>query len=186
MPRFRRWRGRRGLGSALLTLGLLVAAGYGALHPAPAGPGLAGRPHVSDGDSLRLGGRRIRLIGIDAPELSQTCTDRSGATWPCGRVSRDRLEALIGGASVMCGQHGLDKYGRTLATCTIGGRDVAAEQVRTGMAVSYGGYQAEQAAARAQGLGIWQGKFQMPRSYRDGEAEAAQPAWLEWLRQWFK
>ena len=36
---------------------------------------------VSDGDSLRSGTLRIRLFGIDAPELNQECKDQNGGIW---------------------------------------------------------------------------------------------------------
>ena len=52
---------------------------------------------VSDGDSLRSGPLKIRLHGIDAPELKQTCADSTGAPWPCGRAARDAMAERSGG-----------------------------------------------------------------------------------------
>ena len=46
---------------------------------------------VADGDSIEFGGQRIRLRGIDAPELHQECRDLSGRNWPCGRRARDEI-----------------------------------------------------------------------------------------------
>ncbi len=37
-----------------------------------------GRMVFSDGDSLRVSGARVRLFGIDAPEMDQTCTRQDG------------------------------------------------------------------------------------------------------------
>ena len=37
---------------------------------------------VIDGDSMRADGEEIRLLGIDAPELRQTCRDQHGKGWP--------------------------------------------------------------------------------------------------------
>ena len=46
--------------------------------------------------------------------------------------------------------------------------------VRTGMAVSYGNYAAEEAAARLSRVGVWAGNFERPRDYRrDEQAERA-------------
>ncbi|MEK9710136.1 MAG: thermonuclease family protein, partial [Alphaproteobacteria bacterium] len=38
---------------------------------------------VSDGDSLRSGDLRIRLFGIDAPELKQQSADQNGFLGGC-------------------------------------------------------------------------------------------------------
>ena len=45
-----------------------------------------GLASVGDGDSLTLAGRRIRLVGIDAPELQQSCR-RDGADYAHWSVS---------------------------------------------------------------------------------------------------
>ena len=58
---------------------------------------LSGRVHitkVSDGDSLRSGTLRIRLFGIDAPELKQQCANQNGLGLWC-RPQR-QLNDLIG------------------------------------------------------------------------------------------
>ncbi|MEQ9571373.1 MAG: thermonuclease family protein, partial [Nitratireductor sp.] len=60
-----------------------------------------GLASVGDGDSLTLAGRRIRLVGIDAPELQQSCR-RDGADYACGRTARETLRALVGQRAVVC------------------------------------------------------------------------------------
>ncbi len=45
--------------------------------------GVTGKPRVIDGDTLEIGGQRIRLHGIDAPESEQTCLE-NGKIWRCG------------------------------------------------------------------------------------------------------
>jgi endonuclease YncB( thermonuclease family) len=40
----------------------------------------SGQFRAADGDSLNLGKERMRLCGIDTPELSQTCK-RAGSAW---------------------------------------------------------------------------------------------------------
>ena len=54
---------------------------------------ISGDAVVNDGDSITLKGERIRLRGIDAPEYNQTCL-KDGATYPCGRRSREALARL--------------------------------------------------------------------------------------------
>lgn len=42
---------------------------------------LTGPARIVDGDSIEVGGTKIRLYGIDAPELDQSCKDRVGAIY---------------------------------------------------------------------------------------------------------
>lgn len=126
---------------------------------------LAGQATVIDGDTLILGGQRIRLAGIDAPELRQICL-KGGDSWPCGREARDLLENLIDGAFAACAADGSDRYGRPLAVCTAAGRDLNAAMVERGYALAYGAYEAEENVARRSRLGLWAGTFDEPRAWR--------------------
>ena len=45
---------------------------------------LKGPARVIDGDTNEIAGRRIRIFGIDAPEVDQTCERGGGGTWYCG------------------------------------------------------------------------------------------------------
>jgi endonuclease YncB( thermonuclease family) len=131
---------------------------------------LVGAALVVDGDSLEISGARIRLIGIDAPEMHQTCTDARRETWPCGRAAARELRAHIGDRALKCEQTGLDRYRRVLAVCFLpDGSDVNAWMVRQGWAVVFGygpNYRAEQAEAKAARRGIWAGTFTMPAEWR--------------------
>src|SRR4051794_13314220 len=77
------------LTAAILALLALVAARLDRVETRK----IAGDAVISDGDSITLKGERIRLRGIDAPEYNQTC-QKSGATYPCGRRSREALARL--------------------------------------------------------------------------------------------
>ena len=120
---------------------------------------------INDGDSLTLGATRIRLRGIDAPEYTQTCT-RDGGYYACGRMARQALVALIGGRPVICEGWQKDRYGRLLGECKAGGVDLNRTLVEAGWAVAYGGFQSEEAAARAARRGIWAGSFVEPQEWR--------------------
>lgn len=130
----------------------------------------AGIAAVVDGDSLRIGEKRIRLEGIDAPELSQTCFS-GGREINCGRQAREHLRALIGGQKVVCEGWQTDKYGRLLARCTARSIELNAAMVRDGWAVAYGDFDMLQAEAQAERRGLWQGDFETPREWRRKHAD---------------
>jgi endonuclease YncB( thermonuclease family) len=126
---------------------------------------------VIDGDSLHLDGERIRLTGIDAPELRQRCRDESGREWTCGRAAKARLASLVSSGTVACAARGQDRYGRTLAVCSAGDvADVGEVLVREGYAVDYGGfssgYPAAEREARDARRGLWRGTFERPQDWR--------------------
>lgn len=125
---------------------------------------------VVDGDSLEGGGRRLRLIGIDALELSQTCEPRAV---PCGRLARAALDSLVRGGSLHCADLGTDRYGRTLARCSNWrGEEVNRALVREGWALAYAGdatYAREERAAAAERRGIHAWQFIRPAEWRRGE-----------------
>ena len=132
---------------------------------------IAGPARVVDGDTLQVAGTRIRLEGIDAPETSQTCTDRAGGAWNCGNVASAELEKLVRDQIVSCDGTGLDKYGRTLAVCFVGDLQLNAEMVRRGLAwafVRYSSrYVADEQAARQHQVGIWQGSATPAWTWRE-------------------
>jgi len=99
----------------------------------------AGGVHVSDGDSLRIDGERIRLWGIDAPELSQKC-EKMGVAYDCGITARDALVRQIGDTPISCETVNTDRYGRTVARCFVCGKDLGGLMVRQGWALDYERY----------------------------------------------
>jgi endonuclease YncB( thermonuclease family) len=149
--------------------------------PAPAALSGAARP--GDGDSFHLGGDRVRLLGIDAPEYAQTCTGSDGHAWPCGRSARDRLAGLLKGGAVQCQPEGRDKYQRVLAVCQVAGTDIGRLMVAEGLAISSGRYAGEERAARSSRRGIWAGSFDTPRDWRDGRQGADLWGWIVSLFQ---
>lgn len=121
-----------------------------------------------DGDTLDLGGERVRISGIDAPELRQDCV-RDRRSWACGEAARRALEEVLRSGPVTCAAAAYrDKYGRPLVRCTVGGADIGEAMVREGFAVAYRGrdYAGVQAEAQAARRGIWASTFQPPAEYR--------------------
>jgi endonuclease YncB( thermonuclease family) len=173
-PRLAGLRGHYGLIAVALLI-VCAALLLGREGEFVAGRTIAGaRVTVVDGDSLRLGRESIRLKGIDAPELRQTCLDDAGREWRCGQAAKSRLAALAAAGAVSCTARGHDRYGRTLATCAAGDvADLGEALVREGLAVDYGGfhslfsgYSAAEREARAARRGIWAGTFEPPQDFR--------------------
>ncbi|WP_341991677.1 thermonuclease family protein [Azorhizobium sp. AG788] len=124
-----------------------------------------GPAFVVDGDTLEVAGRRVRLAGIDAPELRQTCGAPT-QEWPCGAAARTALEAAVVHGLVHCTGRANDAYHRLVAICRVGEADLASGLVRAGLALSSGRYTALEAEARATRQGIWSGPFERPVDWR--------------------
>lgn len=124
---------------------------------------------VVDGDSLFIGKREIRLSGIDAPEYKQECFDAGGKSYRCGLKALEYLKSLVN-ASLRCEVVAVDRYHRDVSVCYEDGRDINAQMVSAGWAVAYTryirDYEDEEAAARLNRRGIWQGRFMKPELYR--------------------
>ncbi|MCY4499035.1 MAG: thermonuclease family protein [Rhodospirillaceae bacterium] len=135
-------------------------------------PDLSGRARVIDGDTIEVGTVRVRLHGVDAPESKQSCL-AGGERWPCGQRAARALAGQIGGRTVACSERDRDRYGRIVAVCRHGGRDVNAWLVGQGWAMAYRRYSrayvSEEASARAARRGIWRGEFVPPSDWRRGE-----------------
>lgn len=126
----------------------------------------SGSFQVLDGDTLLNNGQKLRLVGIDAPEYSQECENSRGS-WQCGRIATQKLRKLVSNSNdLVCVGNEIDKYARPLVTCFIESKDINALMVRGGYAVAYGSYYPEEKAAKASKLGIWQGNFMRPQSWR--------------------
>lgn len=167
MRRPRRFEGRRGWRpstyQSILVAVVLVA---GALVVERFVPALTGSVRVADGDSLEIGGERVRLEGIDAPELHQQCGPPD-KLWPCGERARAALRALVAKGEVKCRPVDEDRYARAVSVCTVDGRDIGAALVSDGWAVALGlSYGSEERAARQAGRGIWAGPFERPGEWR--------------------
>ena len=148
---------------------LIVVAVLLPFGPVAAGE-LVGSPRVIDGDTLAIGGDRVRLYGIDAPESGQTCLDASGRDYRCGAVATNMLKDLIGTGKVACSGNERDRYGRLIAVCRKGGQDINAEMVRLGWARAFVRYSRDYAALESEAehsrSGLWAGSFQAPWDFR--------------------
>ncbi len=123
-----------------------------------------------DGDTLAMGADRLRIHGIDAPEMDQPC-ERGGTRFACGAAARDAMAAILGEGMLSCTQLDTDRYQRRIVRCLDAqGRDIGAELVRQGWALAFtrfsSDYVAQESEARAAGRGLWQGRFDAPWDWR--------------------
>lgn len=128
------------LAFAVLVLVLLVLgwASYAFAQPVRFGCTVAS---VHDGDTLRcLDGTRVRLAGIDAPELAG-CRGRRGricVAWD-GQASRRALAGMVQGRTLACRRVGTS-YRRVVAWCFDGPRDISCAMVASGRAIRWERY----------------------------------------------
>lgn len=138
-----------------LALVLAACAGPLSAEPPVRSPEIvAGPASIIDGDTVEIGGQRIRLSGFDTPERGATC----GGMDVYGAASR-ALEDFTSGKSVTCTVIGADRFGRLVATCDAGG-DLGQHMVAGGWGrdwprFSAGAYAGDEAGARAAGRGLW-------------------------------
>jgi hypothetical protein len=86
------------------------------------------------------------------------------------------LESLVAGQRVECRQRDFDRYGRTVAVCSVGRQDLAATIARAGLAVALEQFGTDYVEvveqARNARLGIWAGPFQTPAEFRASDSSA--------------
>ncbi len=128
-----------------------------------------GTLRVIDADTFDVGGVRVRLFGIDAPEIGQPCA-ANGEEWDCGRWVRDLVRAQFDGQRAICTQQDIDRYGRVVATCDVDGADLGAVIVSEGWAWAYrrysDRYDLDEKAAAVAGHGLWGVSIETAAAYR--------------------
>ncbi|MCK8778642.1 thermonuclease family protein [Rhizobium sp. NTR19] len=169
-----------GIAAAFLFLMMLIAARLNGSDDTR----MSGPFHVVDGDTLAVGEERLRLQGIDAPELDQICEDADGGQWACGREAKKLLGEFVREDGVECVGRGRDRYRRLLVRCRSGEFDINAQMVRQGLAVASGGYAREQVAARSDRLRLWGGTFDEPRAWRQARGSMEAPGIIEMIGGW--
>ena len=130
---------------------------------------ITGEARIIDGDTLQIEKKRIRLHGIDTPEMHQFCTFNN-QEWPCGERAKETLMALIGSHQVHCDKRDMDRYGRIVAVCFANGINLNSSLVAGGWALAYRRYSRdyvdEEKEARKNRRGIWRGSFISPWEWR--------------------
>ncbi len=101
--------------------------------PSPTADGLTSTGSVTDvvdGDTIKVDGKSVRLIGIDAPEVGQCGYDEATAA----------MAELVAGKSVtltaVAGRDDSDQYGRLLRFVDVNGTDAGLREITLGLAVA--------------------------------------------------
>ena len=125
---------------------------------------------IIDGDTIILNSEKIRLYGIDTPEIKQTCTDKYGHTYLCGVKAKLELEKIIGSRKVSCIKKTKDRYKRSISICYVDENDINSLMVKRGWALAYRKYSKkyvkDEAIAKLNNAGMWSGKFIAPWKWR--------------------
>ena len=142
---------------------------------------ISGVPKIVDGDTIHIKSYKIRLEGIDAPEMRQKCKKEKlkisstiGFTfykdYYCGKESKKNLEAKVDGSKIKCVSSSRDRFKRYLATCFKEKLNLNQWMVRSGNAVAYRRYSKkyilDEDFAKQNKLGLWRGKFLIPEKWR--------------------
>ena len=131
---------------------------------------IIGKARVVDGDTIHIGKTKIRLHGIDAPEMKQTCRTSRGKEKLCGVLAKKALERLVRGQDVVCKGDKRDRYKRLIATCYVGPFNINEQMVTDGWALAYRKYSMDyvraETVAKSRREGMWRGEFEMPWTRR--------------------
>jgi len=124
---------------------------------------------IVDGDTIRIGDKKIRFSGIDAPELNQNCI-KNEEKISCGILAKEALIKKIGNKIPKCINEGKDRYKRILAECFVNGESLSKFLVRNGYAFAYRKYSKkfieDERFAKKNKLGLWSMKFIYPWEFR--------------------
>ena len=139
---------------------------------------ISGKAITIDGDTIKIKNKKIRLHGIDAPEIKQLCQRTFLSififsfqeNYKCGEISKKKLEKYVKNNIIKCKVEGIDGYKRILGTCYKNTININSRMVRNGYAVAYKKYSKKylsvEREAKREELGLWKGKFDMPWDWR--------------------
>ena len=116
---------------------------------------LAQAPMEDLGDKTDL---KMRIVGIDTPEMKQTCEIEEGKSIDCGVLSKDYLQKLLETepGDLVIKPIGVDYYHRILIRLFKGEVDIGKKMVEQGMSYSYDStYKIEETYAKENKLGFW-------------------------------
>ncbi len=130
---------------------------------------ISGKAKIIDGDTIHIGSNKIRLHGIDAPELNQNCLFND-KVWNCGKESKKFLINFINNKKISCKLIDKDRYNRHIAICFKDTINLNKKIVQEGWAIAYRYYSKDfvddEKVAKINKSGIWKGNFEEPYLFR--------------------
>ena len=124
---------------------------------------------ITDGDTIKINGEKIRFSGIDTPELKQDCI-KENIKNSCGLKAKKILVEKIANNKVSCLKEGKDQYNRTLAECFVNNESLSSFLVRSGYAFAYRRYSKkfikDEDYAKSKKHGMWSMEFDYPWDWR--------------------
>ncbi|MBR1600752.1 MAG: thermonuclease family protein [Alphaproteobacteria bacterium] len=135
-------------------------------------PAVTGYARVVTASTLFINGLNIKMYGVDAPDINQTCANHFGQGYYCGKEARNWLQSWLGNKEVTCHILGKVENRWATGTCFIDNNkyDVGAVVINAGWAVAYTkntdiyiGYENQ---AKANKRGLWAGTFYKPWDWR--------------------
>ena len=134
-------------------------------------PKISGSANVIHAHVFYIGGRYVRLFGVDAPDNDQICSDANGSSYNCGEEAVSWVRGWIDNNPIDCYLLKIEPNGQDLATCFWGEYDIGAGLVGAGWALANTResdiYRPYEAKAKSESSGLWQGTFYAPEDWRD-------------------
>lgn len=130
---------------------------------------ITGKAFVTDGDGIRIAGREVRIVGIDAPEWDQRAKHADGRWFNHGKIVKSALIKEIGGKQVRVLPEDTDKFGRLIGAVIFEDRDIGEWLVREGHAIAAydDRYRIVEREARREKRGMWAHAYNFdPRRHR--------------------
>jgi endonuclease YncB( thermonuclease family) len=141
---------------------------------------VVGTVRVIDADTIDVGGTRIRLHAIDAPEMDQSCETEQGIAFACGRWVTAQVRARFDGAVARCVPRDIDRFDRIVAQCRVAEQDMGEIIVSEGWAFAYRRYGMDydltEKAALVTGRGLHGVRVQSPAQFRATKVSGSVPA----------
>ena len=133
---------------------------------------LSGYVTVIDGDTLKMGDRRLRLHCIDAPESHQECQNKMTEIYQCSHLETKHLRELIDEQNVICEVKETDRYGRAVANCFVQQINFNEQLVLEALGIASQKYSSDYIlaakVAKRNVAGLWSGLFVAPWYWRLG------------------